>query len=212
MMEEYVFKAVRRTNIGKKSEQLRRAGQLPAIVYGKHFEPTPITLDMREASRALTKVSSSHLVTIDLEGTPVQALVRQRQRDFLKDTLIHVDFLAVSMTEKLTAMVQIDLQGEPQAVKLNLGVMVTGVEQIEVECLPGDLPETIVVDVRGLSEVGDSITVKDLPVGPKVEVLTDLDEMVALITYMAAEEVVEEPVSEEPDVIEKGKKEEEEEE
>ena len=211
MMEEYVFKAVKRTNIGKKSEQLRRAGQLPAIVYGKHFEPTPITLDMRDASRALTKVSSSHLVTLYIEGTLVQALVRQRQRNPLKDTLVHVDFLAVSMTEKLKARVQIDLQGESQAVKLNLGVLVTGVEQIEVECLPGDLPETIVVDVTNLKEVGDSITVKDLPVGPKVEVLTDLEEMVALITYMAAEEEVEEPISEEPEVIEKGKLEEEEE-
>jgi len=210
MMEEYVFKAVKRTNIGKKSEQLRRAGKLPAIVYGKRMEPTPITLDMRDASRALTKVSSSHLVTLDIEGTPVQALVRQRQRDSLKDTLIHVDFLAVSMTEKLKARVQIDLQGESQAVKLNLGVLVTGVEQIEVECLPGDLPETIVVDVTNLKEVGDSITVKDLPVGPKVEVLTDLEEMVALITYMAAEEEVEEPTAEEPEVIEKGKLEEEE--
>ena len=114
------------------------------------------------------------------------------------------------MTEKLKAMVQIDLQGEPLAVKQNLGVLVTGVEQIEVECLPGDLPETIVVDVRGLKEVGDTITVKDLPVGPKVEVLTDLEEMVALITYMAAEEEVIEPTTEEPEVIEKGKKEEEE--
>ena len=211
MMEEIVFKATRRTMIGKHTEQLRRAGQLPAIVYGKHMEPTPITLDMREASRSLMSVSSSHLVTIDLEGTPIRVLVRERQRNHIKSTLLHVDFLAVSMTEKLTARVQIVLHGKSPAVKQNLGVLVSGVEQIEVECLPGDLPETFVVDVTQLKEVGDVVKVKDLPIGPRVEVKTDLDELVALITALATAEVEEVVAEEEPEVIEKGKKEEDEE-
>lgn len=209
MMEEIVFKATRRSNIGKKTAQLRRAGQLPAIVYGKHMEPTPITLDMRDASRALPTVSSSHLVTIDLEGKPIRALVRERQRDHIKDFYLHVDFLAVSMTEKLTARVQIVLHGEAPAVKQNLGVLVSGVEQIEVECLPGDLPETIVVDVTVMKEVGDIVKVKDLPIGPRVEVKTDMEELVALITPLAVAEAVEEAAGEEPEVIEKGKQEEE---
>lgn len=212
MMEETVIKATRRTLIGKHTAQLRRAGQLPAIVYGKRIEPTPICMDMREASKILSKVSSSHLVTIDLEGTPIRALVRERQRNSLKDSLVHIDFLAVSMTEKLTAMVQIVLHGEALAVKQNIGVLVSGVEQIEVESLPGDLPETIVVDVTGMKEVGDIVKVSDLPIdSAKVEVLTDADEMVALITAPAVEEVEEvEVAEEEPEVIEKGKKEEEE--
>lgn len=211
MMEEIVFKATRRSNIGKKSEQLRRAGQLPAIVYGKHVEPTPISLDMREASRLLAGVSSSHLVTIDLEGTPLRALVRERQRNPIKDSLVHVDFLAVSMTEKLTAKVQIVLHGESLAVKQNVGVLVSGVEEIEVECLPADLPETIVVDVTGLKAVGDTVKVGDLPIDTrKVDVLTDPEEMVVLITAPAVEEIVEAAAEAEPEVIEKGKKEEEE--
>ena len=210
MMEEIVFKATHRSNIGKKTAQLRRAGQLPAIVYGKHMEPTPITLDMRDASRALPTVSSSHLVTIDLEGIPIRALVRERQRDHIKDFYLHVDFLAVSMTEKLTARVQIVLHGEAPAVKQNLGVLVSGVEQIEVECLPADLPETIVVDVTVMKEVGDTVKVKDLPIGPRVEVKTDMEELVALITPLAVAEAVEEAAVEEPEVIEKGKQEEEE--
>lgn len=212
MMEETVIKATRRTLIGKQTAQLRRAGQLPAVVYGKRVEPTPICMDMREASKILSTVSSSHLVTIDLEGTPIRALVRERQRNPLKDSLVHVDFLAVSMTEKLTAMVQIVLHGESLAVKQNLGVLVSGVEQIDVECLPGDLPETIVVDVTNLKEVGDTVQVGDLPIDTaKVEVLTDSEEMVVLITALAVEEVEEvEVVGEEPEVIEKGKKEEEE--
>lgn len=209
-MEETVITATRRTLIGKQTAQLRRAGQLPAVVYGKHVEPTPICLDLRVASKILSTVSSSHLVTIDLEGTPIRALVRERQRNPLKDSLVHVDFLAVSMTEKLTAMVQIVLQGEALAVKQNVGVLVSGVEQIEVECLPGDLPETIVIDVTGLKEVGDTVKVADLPIDTaKVEVLTDPEEMVVLITAPAVEEVEEVEVGgEEPEVIEKGKKEE----
>lgn len=209
-MEATVIKATRRTLIGKQSSQLRRAGQLPAVVYGKHIEPTPICLDMREASRVLAGVSSSHLVTIDLEGTPINALVRERQRNPLKDSLVHVDFLAVSMTERLRAMVQIVLHGEALAVKQNVGVLVSGVEEIEVECLPADLPETIVVDVTGLKEVGDSVKVADLPIDTtKVEVLTDAEELVALITAPTAEEIEAEVSAEEPEVIEKGKKEEE---
>ncbi len=211
MMEDIVFKATRRSNIGKKTEQLRRAGQLPAIVYGKHMEPTPITLDMRDASKVLPTVSSSQLVTIDLEGTPIRVLVRERQRDHIKDFLLHVDFLAVSMTEKLTARVQIVLHGEALAVKQNQGVLVSGIEQIEVECLPGDLPETIVIDVTGMKAVGDNVKVKDLPIGPRVEVKTDPEELVVLITPLAVAEVEEVAAGEEPEVIEKGKKEEEEE-
>lgn len=210
MMEEIVFKATRRSNIGKKTAQMRRAGQLPAVVYGKHMEPTPITLDMRDASRTLTGVSSSQLVTIDLEGAPIRALVRERQRDHIRDFFLHVDFLAVSMTEKLTARVQIVLHGESPAVKQNLGVLVSGIEQIEVECLPADLPETIVVDATLLKDVGDIVKVKDLPIGPRVEVKTDPDELVALITALATAEVEEVVAGEEPEVIEKGKKEEDE--
>ena len=165
-------------------------------------------MDMREASKILSTVSSSHLVTIDLEGTPIRALVRERQRNPLKDSLVHVDFLAVSMTEKLTAMVQIVLHGESLAVKQNLGVLVSGVEQIEVECLPGDLPETIVVDVTNLKEVGDTVQVGDLPIErPSRSTYRFGKEMVA-IDHCSAVRVEGRMVGEEPS-HEKGKKEEE---
>jgi large subunit ribosomal protein L25 len=214
-MEEIVLNAERRTVIGKQVNALRRDGKLPAVLYGHHFDPLPITLDAREANRILAGVTSSHLIMINVQGDSHAALVREKQRHPVRGNLIHVDFLAVSMTEKLRTMVVISLEGDAPAVKEKNGLLVTGVEQLEVECLPSDLPERIEVNIAGLENIGDAIYVRDLSLSSAVEVLTDPDEMVILVTAPAAEEVeerVEEVGEEEPEVIEKGKKELEEEE
>jgi large subunit ribosomal protein L25 len=114
------------------------------------------------------------------------------------------------LTEKLRANVTIDLVGESPAVKELNGVLVSGIEEIEVECLPQDLPERIMVDVSSLTEFGATVHVRDIKLSENIRVLTDLDEVVAIITAPEAEEVVEVVAAEvEPEVIEKGKKEEE---
>ena len=111
-MEKVVLKASRRDVIGKQVKAMRRAGQLPAVMYGRHIEkPISIVLDTRETTRALAKVSSSSLVMIDLDGKEIPALIREKQRDFIKNRLLHIDFLVVSLTEKLTASVSIELTG-----------------------------------------------------------------------------------------------------
>ena len=110
-------------------------------------------------------------------------------------------------------MVRIELSGVAPAVRDFDGILVTQQEEIEVECLPGDLPERIVVDISVLQKIGDLIHVREIPFPPAVEVLTDLEEMVVIVTAptVVVEEVVEVPVGEiEPEVIEKGKREEEE--
>ncbi len=211
-MEETVLVAKRREVIGKQVKALRRAGRLPAVLYGRTFEPQSVTLDMREASRILPTITSSHLVTIDVDGERHTALVREKQRHPVMGSLLHVDFLIVSMTEKLRAEVMIELEGESPAVKELNGSLVTGQESLEVECLPSDLPERIVVNISILQKIGDSIHVRDLKLPAAVEVLSNLDDLVVLVTAQAAEEVVEEaPVvaEAEPEVIERGKKEEE---
>ncbi len=117
------------------------------------------------------------------------------------------------MTEILRANVVIALEGDAPAVKELDGVIVTGIEQLEVECLPADLPERITVNISSLVAIGDAIHVRDIQLPSVVQVLTDLDEMVILVTAPAVEveeAVVVEAVEEEPEVIEKGKKEEEE--
>lgn len=209
-MENIVIEATKRDVIGKKVKALRRQGKLPAVIYGHQFSPLPILLDYRQASHSLAGVSSSHLIDLNVDGQKIPVLVRERQYHPISGNLIHIDFLAVSMTEALRAFVPIELEGDAPAVKDFGGVVVTGLEEIEVECLPKDLPEKISVDLSKLEKIGDGIYVKDLSVPPGVEILSDSDEMVVLITAPEGEEVeVELGEGVEPEVIEKGKKEEE---
>jgi large subunit ribosomal protein L25 len=215
-MEKVVIQAEKRAVVGKQVRALRRDGKLPAVIYGFGIHPISIILDAHSASRILGKATSSSLVTIELEGKQYPTLVREKQLDFIRNQLIHVDFLAVSMTEKITANVGITLEGTAPAVKDFDAIVVNNLTELEVECLPSDLPERFVVDISGLAEIGDAVYVKDVPVPDKVEILTDPDEVIVVATAVAAEEVeeevVEEEEGEEPEVIEKGKKEEEEEE
>jgi len=217
MSEQVVLKAKRRAVVGKKVKQLRREDKLPAVLYGKHIEPIPLVLDYRDAEKALRGLSTSTLVTLEVEGTRHTAVVRERQKDYIKGKLLHVDFQALSLTETMRVEVPIELEGEAPAVKAYGGVLVQTLESVEVESLPGDMPERLVVNLGSLAEIGDSITVADLVLPPNVEVLVDPNETVVVVTAPRSEEEVEEAsgVAEgetEPEVIAKGKEEEEEEE
>jgi large subunit ribosomal protein L25 len=214
-MEEIVLQAEQRKVIGKQVNALRRQGGLPAILYGS-IDPLPITLNAHDAERVLQTVTSSHLITVNVDGAPHSVLVRERQRNPLTGHLIHVDFQVVSLTEKLRASVLLDLVGDAPAVKDHSGVLVTGLESLEVECYPKDLPERITIDLSILREIGDAIYVRDLNLPEEVEVLAEPEEMVILVTAPEAEAVTEEEeevIAEagegEPEVIERGKKEEE---
>jgi len=213
-MEKTVINATRRPVTGKKVGALRREGKLPAVLYGYKIESTPILLDHHEASRILAPLSKSHIVTIVLDGKEHAALVREKQKDFIRNSLLHVDFQVVSMTEKIRTKVSVVLEGVSPAVKDFNGVVVSNLSEVDVEALPGDLPESLVIDIASLTQIGDAVYVRDLPVPPGVEILTPEEEVVVNITGVAAEEEAVEEVAEgtEPEVIEKGKKEEEDEE
>lgn len=214
-MEEILIDAEGRDVIGKQVKALRRQGKLPGILYGRGIQPSPILMDLRYASRILERLAPSSLVTVVLSGEKHLTLVREKQRDFIRGTLKHVDFQVVSMTEKLRANVIIDIVGTSPAVKDFNGVLVEGLTEVEVECYPQDLPSKLTVDVSNLNRIGDAISVRDLVMPPDVIILDDPDEMIMIVTAQAAEEVVEvvAPVvveGVEPEVIEKGKIEEEE--
>jgi large subunit ribosomal protein L25 len=213
-MEKTVIQAKKRAVVGKQVRALRRDGMLPAVIYGYGIDPISIVLDAHSASRILARASSSTLVTIELAGKQYPTLVREKQLDFIRNVLIHVDFLAVSMTEKITASVGIQLEGAAPAVKDFNAIIVNNLTELEVECLPSDLPERFIVDISGLAQIGDGVYVRDVAPPANVEILSDPDEIIVVATAMAAEEV-EEVVAveegEEPAVIDKGKKEEEEE-
>lgn len=215
-MSKIILNAEPRTVIGKQVKQLRRQGKLPAIIYGNKIDSKSISLDLRDASKVLSNVTSSSLVTIVLEGKEYPSLVREKQIDFILRTLKHVDFQAVSLTEKIRASVTIHFEGESFAVKELDAILSSGISQIEIEAFPQDLPEGFIVDISKLKEIGDSILVKDIDIPENVEVLSNPEEMVvfASISRPEAEEEVEvveeeelETTEVEPEVIEKGKQE-----
>jgi|RhiMetdeSRZDD1v2_1073273.scaffolds.fasta_scaffold168731_3 large subunit ribosomal protein L25 len=217
-MEQVVLKAEKRDVIGKQVKALRRAGKLPAVVYGRHTEPINILLDAHSASLTLGRLTSSSLVTIDLDGTQYPTLVREKQRDYIKNRLLHVDFLAVSLNENLRASVLVNFVGVSAAVKDYNAVFVVNLPSLEVECLPTDLPERIDVDISVLARPGDGIRVRDVKVPDKIRLLDDSDTMVAVATFAKVEEEAVgvpgaegvAPAEAEPELaVERGKKEEE---
>jgi len=220
-MEKIVLKATKRIVKGKQVKALRRAGQLPAVIYGRHVDPISISLEAHSAGLVFAKLTSSTLVTIDVEGTEYAALVREKQRNYIKGNLTHIDFLALDLTEKIRTKVQLTFVGVSSAVKDFSAVLVHRMDALEVECLPTDLPERITVDVSSLKEIGNSIRVHDivLPDAERVAILDDADDIV-IIASVAKEEAPEEVVAAVPGAevaaaaapdlsVERGKKEEE---
>ena len=217
-MEKVVLKAERRNVIGKQVKAMRRAGQLPAVIYGRHTEPINVVLDAHNAALVLGRLTSSSLVTIDLDGQEYPSLVREKQRDFIKNRLLHVDFLAVSLTESLRASVSLNFVGVSTAVKDFNAVLVTNLQSLEVECLPTDLPERIDVDISPLARPGEGLRVRDVVVSDKVRLLDDPDTMVVVATFAKVEEEAAAvpgaegvtPTATEPELaVDRGKKEEE---
>jgi large subunit ribosomal protein L25 len=216
-MDKIVLRAEKRTLTGKKVKNLRIAGKVPAVLYGDQVETTPISLDKKETTNILNKFSGSTILTIEIEGKEFATLVREIQQDYLKNELLHVDFLAVSLKEKLRTTVSISLVGEAPVLEEFSALIVSGIDQIEVECLPQDLPEVIEVDISTLNEIGAAIYMKDIPLLPDVDFLTDPEELIAVASAVK-EEVVEEVEEDElldvdgegvePEVLEHGKKDE----
>jgi len=222
MTDQITLEAKKRTVKGKKVSQLRRQGLLPGIIYGRigkeQIEPVLIQLDLHEASKIINKLTGSSLVSLDVDGEEYPVVLREAQKDIIYGTLRHVDFMAVSLTEKLQTAVPIELIGQAPAEINMAAVVVTGVSELEIECLPQDMPERIEVDATALVDMESAIYVRDLDLPDTFDVLTDPDELIAGVTYVTIEEEEEEEEEGElaelleediePEVIEKGKKEE----
>lgn len=219
-MDKIILSATRRDITGKKVKVLRNEGKLPAIIYGKDVDSLPILLNLHETTKLLRGASRSSVLTIDVEGEEFTALVRERQRDVLSGQYLHIDFLAISLTETVRTLVNIVLEGESPAVENFEAILISGLDRVEVESLPGDLPENIIVDISMIESIGDGVYVKDLVLSQGVEILENQEDMIVVATspsLVEEEEVVEEVLDEEfdedgePIVIEKGRVEEEEE-
>jgi len=215
-MEKVVINAEKRDVVGKKVGSLRRQGLIPGVMYGHNEPPFPIIMNAREIERVINNLTSSSIVTVKVDGESHQALIREKQKDYIRNQIIHLDFQILSLKEKIRSKIEVKLVGVAPAVKNFNGIVLQEREFIDVEALPADLPERITVDISGLENIGDLIRVGDLDISDAVTVFDDVNDVIVSISGAMAEEAVEEEVTAaegtEPEVVEKGKKESEEEE
>lgn len=216
MTQIQTVQAEPRENFGKNANRrLRSRGRIPAVVYGAGGPSIPVEVDPREILRILRSESGHNaLFTLEIKGkAPARVMVRDWQMEPTAGNLLHVDLVRIARDAKLKVKVPIHVTGEAKGVKIQGGIFEFVLREVELECLPDDIPEQITIDVTELM-LGKNLRVSDLPVGEKVKVLTDPGRVVAHVVALKAEEEKPAEVAEaapaEPEVIHKGKAEEEE--
>jgi large subunit ribosomal protein L25 len=184
-----------REAFGRHVHALRRAGQVPAVVYGHRQAAISIPAEAKEIDRIWQRAGRTHLVDLRVEGQPLmRVLIRELQRSPRNGRPLHADFFAVNLLEKLTAEVPLVLTGDSPAVTdLKVGQLLQTMNTVKVECLPTDLPPQITVDVSGLGAVDDSITVGDLTLPQGVTLVSAEDsEVVVKVAPLRVREEAEE--------------------
>ncbi|MDI6729478.1 MAG: 50S ribosomal protein L25 [Thermodesulfovibrionales bacterium] len=211
-MERVTLGVEKREKSGKGgARSLRRSGIIPAILY-KAGNSLPVQLSGKELSRFVSRTAGEQvIVNLQFPDGTKQAIVKDYQVDPVMGNLLHVDFQEISATEAIRVMVHVAIKGEAIGVKRDKGVLQHGLREIEIECLPDKIPGHVDVDVTNMG-LGQAIHVSDLKLGEGIKVLTDPDEVLA--TVIAVKEEVAAPEAApveivEPEVIKKGKKEEE---
>ena len=213
--KEIAVRARQREGRGKNdARRARRDGLVPVTIYGGTGETVAAVAPLRDLAAILRSDSGRNTIfTLDIEGLgPSEVMFHERQVDPIRGRLIHADFRRLVVGEKIEVTVPLHLIGEPVGVRENQGFLEQVVRQIDVRCDPRDIPEAITVDVSNL-DVHDSLHVSDLPVDDKVEILEAPDMVIATVGIVKEEEVVVTPVegegAAEPELIAKGKKDEE---
>jgi large subunit ribosomal protein L25 len=217
-MPEIVVAAHERSETGKNvNRRLRAQGLIPGVLYGASKAPVPVSVSPKEIGTILRSSSGENtLFDLDLAGTRRKVILKEFQVEPLKGRLLHADFFEVALDRTLEVSVPVELQGVPVGVKVQGGIVDFVTRELDVECLPTDIPEKITVDVSGL-ELGKHLRVSDLQFPSKVTVLTDSDVVIVHVVAPRAEEAAPAAAAEapaeaagvaEPEVIKKGKAEE----
>ena len=213
-MPEFVVPAESRSETGKNvNRRLRSRGLIPGVVYGMGKDAVAVAVSPRELGAILKSASGENtLFDLDLGGTRRKVILKEFQREPLRGQLLHADFYEVALDKLLEIKVHVELTGVPVGVKLQGGLVDFVTRELELECLPADIPEKILVDIAHL-ELGKHFRVSDLKLGDKVKVLTEADIVIAHVVLPRAEVVAETAAVEaapeagaaEPEVIKKGK-------
>jgi len=214
-MEEIILEATLREEAGKsKVKPLRKSGFIPAIVYGEGKKTVSIKVERRSVLRLIHEHHIENvIINLKIAGDEKKAkdsavIIKEIQRDPVRDDILHIDFNQISLTKEIKVKVPITAKGEPVGVKVDGGSLEHVIWELEIECLPTQIPPKIEVEVSQL-KIGDSILVKDLTLPPGIKVLQDPDQVVVAIAAPVKEEAAPTPeegaAPEEPEVIKEKK-------
>jgi large subunit ribosomal protein L25 len=190
------IKATKRTILGSQVKKLRRMGVLPASVYGKKVKSENIQIDEKAFLKVYSEAGDTKLIDLKIEdGASYPVLIHLIHKHPINDNILNVDFLAVDLKEAIKVAVPVLAIGVPQAVIDKLGALLQPQQELEIECLPTDLPEKIEVDVSKLAQLGDTLLVSDIKFSDKIKVLSDLNLTVFTISELVQKEKIEEEVT-----------------
>lgn len=216
MRRDITVTAEPRDSRGKnEARRLRATGSMPAVVYGGHPGATPVAVDPKQLTRILnSRTGHNTIFNLGVNGSTTPVMIIDWQYDPIKDTLLHVDLKRIDLTKRITVKIPIVTQGDPKGVKLQGGLQDVVTREIEIECLPDEIPEQFAVNVAELL-IGQSIRAGDIPLEGSMKLITLPDAVITHVISIKAEEpaaAVEAgapAAASEPEIIKKGKKEEE---
>ena len=205
-MTKHTLKAQPRQTLGHKVKKLRQQGWIPANLFGKDIKSTSLQTEEKPLLKFLKEAGESSLVYLQIEGDKEDrpVMIAELRRHPVTDRLLHIGLHQVNLKEKITFAVPVKLIGEAPAEQEKLGILVQLMDEVEIEALPTDMPESLEASISVLVAVGDAIYVKDIKIGSKLAVKSDLESMVAKIEPLAAEEPKEVPVAVEGEVTAEG--------
>jgi large subunit ribosomal protein L25 len=214
--EQHLITAQPRTVTGKQVGQIRTKGLVPGTVYGPASKPVNVQFEYRPLQLALMKAGGTSIIDLTVEGDKTyQVIAREVQRDVVRGNILHVDFFALDMTQKMRVDIPIILIGESSAVVAKRAILLQGTSSVTVEMLPSKLVHQFEVNISSLSEIGDTLHMGDLQLGDDVTLVNDPEEMVAKLVQPSAARAAEAAEEEEaeagamPEVIGRGKEDEE---
>jgi len=185
----------KREILGKRLKSLREGGLIPAELYGHGLENIHLSVPAKEFSKVFKQAGETTVINLDFENKKIPVLIYEVSTDSLSDKIIHIDFYAVKMDEKISTSVPLEFIGEAGAIKEKEGVLIRAMQALEIKALPNDLPHHLEADLTQLSDIGMSIYVKDLEIPKGVEILVAPDTVIATVTEKTKEEVEEKPIT-----------------
>lgn len=170
-MKKIELKGKKRSALKKHVKKLRRENIIPAVIYGPSFKSANVVVNLKEFKDVLKDAEETKIIDFVIEGEekPVKVLIREVQLPPLGGDPIHVSFLAIDMNKKIVVSIPVEIVGESEAVKNNIGIMVNPVAELPIRSLPGDIPEIFNIDISVLKDIGDTIKISDIKLPENVE-------------------------------------------